>query len=397
MPSARPAVRSESRIPFAPPLDAHGARGGSVGLHLEVGGDRREVLRIERPAGRCEEAQDATAFERADGEPAHHELVERAGQRRRRQLPAGGQQLLGHEGAAAGALRDQEQEARRRPLAFDALDERGEFVAVEERQREPLHRSGGRGDRRERAGPRVVARDDVRLVRDDERQPLVRGDPGEKGHQRPGGGIRPMQVLEDEHDRLPLAEPAQHAEDAFERARLASFGRALVPDRRQPAGAVEPSRDPRHDAGEVRRGGTEDGVELVVRERVEGRPDGPHDRTVRLVRAGRHRPAAQDAHRLGEPADAPDRLVEEPADPDAGRPADQHRPRPAAGRIVEDRGQPREGALAPHIPRARVPAGHGGHSRPRSEADDPGFRSLRTHGATRSWEVRERPCPTRRR
>ena len=53
-----------------------------------------------------------------------------------------------------------------------------------------------------------------------------------------------------------------------------------------------------------------------------------------------------------------DRLVEEAADPDAGRAAQEHRAGSSADGVIEDGGQPREGAFAPHVPRARVPAGH---------------------------------------
>ena len=103
------------------------------------------------------------------------------------------------------------------------------------RQGQPLERSWRGRDRGDGAHPRVVAGHDVRLIRDDEREPLVRRDPGEERDQRPRRRVRAVQVLEHEDDRFPLAEPAQHAEDALERPGLATFRGALVARQRRPA------------------------------------------------------------------------------------------------------------------------------------------------------------------
>ena len=220
--------------------------------------------------------------------------------------------------------------------------------------------SGLRGglDGCDRAGPRVVAGHDVRLIRGDERESLVGGDPGQEGDERAGRRIGAVQVLEDQDDRPPLPEPAQHPEDALERPRLSPFWCPRPLGQARSPGRIEPGRDAREDAREVGRGRAEDRVQLVVGQGLEGRPDRPDHGAVRLVGAGWHRPAAQDAHRLRERADPPDRLIEEAADPDAGRPAQEHRPSPALGRVVEDGGEPPEGAFAPHVPRARIPGRH---------------------------------------
>ena len=164
-PRSRPAVRSASRTPLPRrgPLAERGA-GRSVSTSKSAA-TAASCSRIERSAGRRDEAQDAPALERPDREPAHHQLVERAGERRRRQLTPGGEQLLGHQRDAAGSLGDQEQEAGRRPFAFDP----SMSDASSSRSRSgSASRSMGRGAAAmggERAGPRIVARDDVRLVR----------------------------------------------------------------------------------------------------------------------------------------------------------------------------------------------------------------------------------------
>ena len=50
---------------------------------------------------------------------------------------------------------------------------------------------------------------------------------------RPGRGVGAVQVLEDEHDRTPLAQPPEQPEDALEGPRLATFrgGRPAAVDR----------------------------------------------------------------------------------------------------------------------------------------------------------------------
>ena len=243
-------------------------------------------------------------------------------------------------------------------------------------------RSSGRGEaaiERDRAHPRVVAGHDVRLIRDDERQSLVRRDPGEERHQRPRRRVRAVQVLEHEDDRFPLAEPAQHAEDAFERPGLATFRGALVARQRRPPGRLQTSRHAGHDPDDVGRGRTEHGVQSSS-DRASS--VGPTDRTTGPY--GSSVPAGIAAPRstvIGsrESADPSDRLVEEAADPDAGRSAQEHRAGPSAGGIVEHGRESREGVLAPDEPRARVPAGHA-HSRPEVEPDDPGRGASRRGG-----------------
>ncbi len=194
---------------------------------------------------------------------------------------------------------------------------------------------------------------------DDEREPLRRGDPGEERHQRARRGIGAMQVLEDEDDRAAVRRAARASRGRPRGAR--AWRRSGAPScrrRRRPAGPSSRAAELRQEPDEVGGGGPEDGGELVVGERARApaRWPGRPARTARRCRPASRRP--QDGHRLAQPADAPDGLVEEPGDPDAGRTAEEQGPGAAAGRIVEHGREPRECVLAPDEPRARVPAGH---------------------------------------
>ena len=306
------------------------ARGGPAVSDLEVGGDRGELLRVERPARRREQPQDPPALERADGQAAHDQLVERAGERRRRQLAAGGQQLLGHERAAAGSLGDEEQQAGRGALALDPLDERRQLVTVEERQRQPLHAAAARRRWSPGRGPRVVARDDVRLVRGDERQPLVASDPGEERHERAGRGVGAMQVLEDRARpgwRSP-SRPSMPRTPSRVRAwrRSGAPGRLPVDGSRPP---VEPGRELGQQPGDARRspGRGRRRARRPGARRAPVRSPGRPARTARPCRPASPRRAgrssARSARRCGPIASSRKRLM-----PDAGRAADRASPGP---------------------------------------------------------------------
>ena len=211
-------------------------------------------------------------------------------------------------------------------------------------------RVGGRGlgrDRGEVGQPRVVAPDDVRLERADDRQPLVARDPGQERDERPGRGVGPVEVLDDEQDRAVLAEPAEHAEDALQRPGLPSLrggdarGRrsrrrsARAGRRGRAAGgttseAPEPSRSARTSSGSARRAG----------------PMRPDDGAVRLVDAADGQAVARRTvigwvrARIRTVASSRNRVTPTPAVP-----VDDHRPR--RGRRRRRRGAP-PGARTPH-------------------------------------------------
>ena len=141
--AARPQVGVEHAIALA--RSGHRAWRGAGRVDLERGGDRRQLGRP--PSGRSasdNQAQDPAAFLGADREAGDDQLVERAGQRGARQLAAGGEQLLGDERQAAGPFGDEEQQAGRRPFALDPLDQRGQLVAIERRQRQAARAAADR-------------------------------------------------------------------------------------------------------------------------------------------------------------------------------------------------------------------------------------------------------------
>ena len=301
------------------------AAGGSgrraVGLGLVRLGDVRELLRGERQPGRRHQPQDAAALGRARLDAGDDQGVKRVAQRRAGQLAAGGEQFLGDEREATRPFHDQQQETGRRSFALDPFDQGGEVVAIQRLQGQPLERSRGGRDGRQVAGPRIVAGHDVRLIRRDDREPLIAGDARQEPHQGAGRRIGAMEVLEDEGHRLAIAEPPEHAEDGLERPRLPPLRRAGDPLHRFP----EPDRQVGQEPDHVEGGRPQDGLERRVVQRAQGRPDGPDHRGIGVVGTTRPGAPAQDRPRLREFGDARDAFVEESADAHARGPAQDER------------------------------------------------------------------------
>ena len=105
-------------------------------------------------------------------------------------------------GRAAGPLRHQDDDGGRRPLALDALDEPGDLAAREGSQ---VHANGwpeARADDRQVLAERVLARQPIGLVREQQRDPLLAGDPGNERREGPGRGVGDVEVLERQHHRV---------------------------------------------------------------------------------------------------------------------------------------------------------------------------------------------------
>ena len=355
--SVRPAHRSESRTPSPTrgPVTDRGARPARV--HLERRGDRGQLVPGERTFGQGQESQDPPALLRADGQPGDHQLVERAGQRRARQLAAGGEQLLGDERQTARALGDEQEQARRGAFALDPLDQRRQLVAIERRESEALGPRTGQ-DRLEVRGPRIVAGDDVGLVRADDRQPLVARDAREERDQRPRRGVGEVEVLEDQDDRVAFAETPEQAEDPFERPRLAPLGSGLAALVDRHAQRGQPRSELGQEPDDLGRRRPEEVGQPVVGQVEDRRPDGADDRSVRLVRVGGPGRRAEHGHRVAQRLDPDDRLVEEAGDADARGALEEERSRPAVGGVIEAGGELGERRFAPHEARARVGDGH---------------------------------------
>ena len=173
-------------------------------------------------------------------------------------------------------------------------------------------------------------------------------------------GIGPMQVLEREHDRSPFAEPPEQSEDPFERPGLAPLGRrpAAAPCRR--LDDLEDRREVGQQPDHLRSGRSEQVGQVIDGQGAQGRPDGPHDRSVRFVRPGGPGRRAQDGHRLAERAHPGDGLVDEPGHAHPGGPVEQDRPGTSTRGVVESGGEAGERVVTTHEARARVAGGHGG-------------------------------------
>ena len=147
----------------------------------------------------------------------------------------------------------------------------------------PVGRTRTGRDRAEVRRPRVVAADDVGLVGADDRQALFARDPRQERDERPGRGIGEVEVLEDEDDRMLLAEPTEQAEDPLQRPRLAPLrgGRPAAVDRGADLG--QPRREIGQQADDLGRGRTEQVGEDVRRacRAGPGRSPGRSGRTAR--------------------------------------------------------------------------------------------------------------------
>ena len=200
------------------------------------GGDLDQVTRVLRscrPAG-----------------PAGGRAACRGGRRgSSRELVGRGDELLGEERVAVGPPRDRLDQGRPELIARDHADHLDELVAVEPGQVDPLdpRLAFGLG---EPAGQRMPA---VKLVaaegRDDE-QALVAPGPGEEGQQVARRAVRPVRVLDDEQDRVRLAEPAEEPEDAVEDPDLEPVGLARR-DRARIRAAVASSGTSRASSGRL--------------------------------------------------------------------------------------------------------------------------------------------------
>ena len=260
------------------PRAGHGARRRAVALGVEGHRDARQLLGRERALGQRHQPQDPPALARADRQPGDDQVVERPAERRRGQLPASGEQLLGHERQAARPLGDEQQQAGRRPFLLDAFDQGGQLVAIERRQHDPIRRPRAAHDGVEVGHPGVVARDGVELVRPDDGQALVARDPGQERDERPGRGVGAVEVLEHEDDRPPLPEPPEQTQDPLEGPCLPPFrGRPAAAPRHR-AGHVEDGRELRQETHDLGRRGSEQVGQLV--DRQSARRVGPMARTI---------------------------------------------------------------------------------------------------------------------
>ena len=326
-------------------------------------------MRLDRPAGRGEQPQDAPAFRASEREARDDDVPQRTGQRRAGELASRREELLRDERIPAGSLCDEQQHGRRRPLALDPGHDVDQLVAAQRRELD-LGDPGARLEDRVEAHPEGMAnRQLFGLVgRDEAELPGLR-EACEEGDKRAGRCVGVVEVLEDQHDRTALAEPRQDAEDALEGTALASLD---VGDRR--AGRIEPERleasgQGRHDPGQLIAARSDDTHQVLVAEALEQWLHCAAERSVRRIRAVRRAGTtgpsapAEDRERLIPFRKPAARLVEEPGDAEAARPADEERRGPTFRGRLEDRGETGEFTLTTDEPRARERRRHMANSR----------------------------------
>ena len=126
-------------------------------------------------------------------------------------------------GEPTGPLGDEDDDGRGRPLALDALDEPGDLAARERREIHADRWPEPGVDDGQVLAQRVLAGQPIGLVREQERNPLLAGDPGDERREGPRRGIGDVEVLERQHHRLLDREATQPAQQRLERTRLAAL------------------------------------------------------------------------------------------------------------------------------------------------------------------------------
>ena len=335
----------------------HGTWRRSAGPGIERRRHGRQLVGAHRSLGQGHQAQDPTALLGSDRQASSHEPIEGAGQRRRRELASGRQQLLRDERQATRALRDEKQQAGRRAFTLDALDERREVIAIERPQRHSFRCTRACGHLALIGDPGIPTGDGIGLMRADDGQSLVVGDPGEERDKRTGRGIGAVQVLQHEHDRGSLAESPKQPQDPFQRAGLAALG-SRSPGASGEDAFVKPVSEIGQQPQDLRGGRAEGIAEIIQRQLVQRGTDGSDEWAVRFIDAAWPGTRAQNDHRLRQGLYPDDRLIQEPGDADTGRPLDQQRAGTPMGGILKARGEPTERGIPPHESRARVPDRH---------------------------------------
>ena len=146
------------------------------------------------------------------GEACLEHLAER--RRQSATLDARGDELLGEERVALGALVDRRDQARPGRMPQDRVELAGNIATVEPSQLDPLDAGlpVGLGEPEQQ---RVAARELVAPERDQQQQALRLGVADEEREELPRRVVRPVQVLDGEHDRSVGGEPPQQVEEGL--------------------------------------------------------------------------------------------------------------------------------------------------------------------------------------
>jgi len=260
--------------------------------------------------------------------------------------------LLDQECVALRALVDLVHEPRARPRAQDGLELPRDLRTPEALQLDALHGTYAlpAGDQRPQ---RMAAVQLVGAEADDHEHAIGVQGAHEQGHEVERRPVRPVQILDHEHERAVGGQPLDDADDELEQA-----GRPALTQRRGADRAVRV--EVRQHLRQIGAGGPDEGVELLGRRVAHERAEHVGERAERqalaahLDAAAREDPRARGARALGG-------LLDEPRLAHAGLPAEEHGRGIAPDGSVERGRQRRQLGLPADEDRTHESASHRAH------------------------------------
>jgi hypothetical protein len=307
------------------------AQGGTQ-VRLGHAGHRREQPVIDARPGRRGGLQYALRRLRHGLGAGQQHVAQRRGQVTRVGAAVHrGDDLLDQEGVALRPLEHHCRERRRRMGVADGVQLRHDLVAGEAAELDALdgaHPLPG-GQQRPQFMAAVQL---VRPVRQQQKDAELTQGPDEEHHDVAGGPVGPVEVLDDQQQRLPRGQPGDQPEDVFQQPRRRALGGGHPGDRR-----VELGQQP----GELPPGRAEQPIELGGRGGPGQCPEHVHQRREGEAFAAELRAAAAEyAHsrRGGRPGQLPHQA----GLADAGLAAEQCHRGSAADGLIEQGAQPRE-------------------------------------------------------
>ena len=262
-------------------------------------------------------------------------------------------QLLDEEGVAFGALEDDVDQAGRRRLAQDAAKLLGHLASGERGELDPLD-VGQPLDLGKEPAQGMLALHILGAIGRHQQDAVVAKGPGQEGQQVEGGAVGPMDVLDDQHERLLRGQTADQSEDQLEQP----TGRAWI--RVGGAGCVRIQLG--EEPGQVATSRPEQRVQFGRWRAADENPERFHDGHEGHALAAQFDASAGQHARASLPGDAIGRLPDEAALADAGLAGHDHDARFARGASLERRHEAGHFAVASHEHRAHQPSGHGGQA-----------------------------------
>ncbi len=227
------------------------------GGRLEPGG-LGEQLRIDPLPRRRRDPQELLAPLPEVGDAGEEDVAQRGRQLGRAVVAGRHEELLGEEGVAAGAGVDRLQQRGIELPPGDRLELSPRLESVERVQLDAFDLAGPLqlGDERQQ---RVAPVELVRAIRQQDHDGAVAQVADEEAEQVARGSVRPVEVLDDEQQRLPFGDPGQDGQDQLEQP-------ALCRADAQPGLTAAIRRDRteiRHEARQLGAAVADNGVDLV--------------------------------------------------------------------------------------------------------------------------------------